>query len=92
MSQSALILGASGRFGRNAVRAFSACEGPFNREGVGFSGIDGTPRTVSEVKGAVAFVSPATNIPAELAELPTVQASSDETELQKVASAATGGH
>ena len=71
-----------------AVLTLSACEDPFNREGVGFTGIDGEPRTVSDVKGAVAFVQPATNIPAELAKLPTVQVSSDQTELSKMAKVA----
>ena len=71
-----------------AVLTLSACEDPFNREGVGFTGIDGEPRTVSDVKGAVAFVPPATNIPAELAVLPTVQVSSDQTEIDKVAGVA----
>ncbi len=71
-----------------AVLTLSACEDPFNREGVGFTGIDGEPRTVSDVKGAVAFVPSATNIPAELAKLPTVQVSSDKTELEKIAGVA----
>ncbi|EEE37361.1 hypothetical protein RKLH11_1197 [Rhodobacteraceae bacterium KLH11] len=71
-----------------AVLTLSACEDPFNREGVGFTGIDGEPRTVSDVKGAVAFVPPATNIPAELAELPTIQVSTDKTEPGKIAGVA----
>lgn len=71
-----------------AILTLSACEDPFNREGVGFTGIDGEPRTVSDVKGAVAFVPPATNVPAELAELPTIQASTDKTEFDKVAGVA----
>lgn len=71
-----------------AVLTLAACEDPFNREGVGFTGIDGEPRTVSDVPGAVAFVPPATNIPAELAELPTVSVLSDEVDPSKVASVA----
>ncbi|WP_193746481.1 lipoprotein [Ruegeria sp. ANG-R] len=71
-----------------AVLTLAACEDPFNREGVGFTGIDGEPRTVSDVKGAVAFVPPATNIPAELAKLPTVQVASDHTEISKMAKVA----
>ncbi len=71
-----------------AVLTLSACEDPFNREGVGFTGIDGEPRTISEVKGAAAFVPQATNIPAELAELPTVRVTSDETEMSKLAKVA----
>lgn len=71
-----------------AVLTLSACEDPFNREGVGFTGIDGEPRTVSDVQGAAAFVPEATNVPAELAELPTVQVTSDQTELEKMAGVA----
>ncbi len=71
-----------------AVLTLSACEDPFNREGVGFTGIDGEPRTISDVKGAVAFLPSATNVPAELAELPTVSVLSDEVDLSKVAGVA----
>nr|WP_170609874.1 hypothetical protein [uncultured Ruegeria sp.] len=70
------------------VLSLSACEDPFNRQGVGFTGIDGEPRTVSEVEGAVAFAPPATNVPAELAKIPTVSVVSDETELSKIAGVA----
>ncbi|WP_176797664.1 membrane lipoprotein lipid attachment site-containing protein [Ruegeria halocynthiae] len=71
-----------------AVLTLSACEDPFNREGVGFTGIDGEPRTVSDVKGAVAFQPPSTNIPAELAKLPAIQVSSDKSEYEKIAGVA----
>ncbi|NVO54476.1 hypothetical protein HW561_01570 [Rhodobacteraceae bacterium B1Z28] len=71
-----------------AVLTLSACEDPFNRQGVGFTGIDGEPRTVSDVPGTVAFVPPATNVPAELAELPTVSILSDQVDPSKVASVA----
>ncbi|MEX0340064.1 MAG: hypothetical protein AB3N11_13615 [Arenibacterium sp.] len=70
------------------VLALAACEDPYNREGVGFTGIDGEPRTISDVPGAAAFLPPAVNIPAELALLPTIPVVTDETEPQKVASAA----
>ncbi|WP_149774773.1 lipoprotein [Ruegeria intermedia] len=71
-----------------AVLTLSACEDPWNRQGVGFTGIDGEPRTVSEVKGAVAFTPPATNVPAELAQLPTVQVQTDQAEFDKIAGVA----
>ncbi len=71
-----------------AALTLSACEDPFNRQGVGFTGIDGEPRTISEVAGAAAFIPPATNVPAELAELPTIQVTSDKTELEKMAGVA----
>ncbi|QFT73740.1 hypothetical protein FIU92_11920 [Ruegeria sp. THAF33] len=71
-----------------AVLTLAACEDPFNREGVGFTGIDGEPRTISDVPGAVAFLPDATNVPAELAELRTVTLLSDEVEPSKVASVA----
>ncbi len=70
------------------VLSLAGCEDPFNREGVGFAGIDGEPRTISDVPGAVAFVPPATNIPAELAELRTVSVLSDQVDPSKVAGVA----
>ncbi len=71
-----------------AVLTLAACEDPFNRQGVGFTGIDGEPRTVSDVPGAVAFLPPATNVPAELAELPTVSVLSDKVGIDKIAGVA----
>lgn len=71
-----------------AVLTLTACEDPFNREGVGFTGIDGEPRTISDVPGAVAFLPDATNVPAELAELRAVTLLSDEVDPSKVASVA----
>ncbi|WP_172677856.1 hypothetical protein [Ruegeria sp. 6PALISEP08] len=71
-----------------AVLTLAACDDPFNREGVGFTGIDGEPRTISDVPGAVAFLPDATNVPAELAEFPTVTLLVDETDPSKVASVA----
>ncbi len=68
-----------------AVFALAACEDPLNRSGVGFTGIDGEPRTFSDVPGAVAFLPTATNVPAELAVLPAVAVSTDQTEPEKVA-------
>ncbi len=71
-----------------AVLMLSACEDPWNREGVGFTGIDGEPRTIADVQGAAAFVAPDTNVPAELAALPTIQVSSTETDVSKLAGVA----
>ncbi len=67
------------------VLALAACEDPYNREGVGFTGIDGEPRTISDVPGAAAFLPPATNVPAELAVLPAIPVTTDETEAEKIA-------
>ena len=67
------------------VLALAACEDPFNRQGVGFTGIDGEPRTISEIPGAAAFLPPATNVPAELAELPTISVTTDQTEIENLA-------
>ncbi|WP_421599249.1 hypothetical protein [Ruegeria sp. MALMAid1280] len=67
------------------VLALAACEDPFDREGVGFTGIDGEPRSISDVPGAAAFLPPATNVPAELAVLPTISVTSDETEIEEMA-------
>ncbi|CUJ85641.1 hypothetical protein RUE5091_00367 [Ruegeria denitrificans] len=72
-------------FSSMIVLALAACEDPYNREGVGFTGIDGEPRTLSDVPGAVGFLPPATNVPAELAVLPEVAVTTDATELEKVA-------
>ncbi len=68
-----------------AVFALAACEDPYNRSGVGFTGIDGEPRTLSDVPGAVSFLPDATNIPAELALLPSIPVVTDQTEAEKVA-------
>ncbi len=67
------------------VLALAACEDPYNRQGVGFTGIDGEPRTISDIPGAVSFLPRATNVPAELAVLPAVQVTSGETDPQKLA-------
>ncbi|WP_170558769.1 hypothetical protein [Ruegeria atlantica] len=68
-----------------AVFALAACEDPYNRSGVGFTGIDGEPRTLSDVPGAVSFLPVATNVPAELALLPAIPVVTDQTEAEKVA-------
>ncbi len=67
------------------VLALAACEDPYNRSGVGFTGIDGEPRTIADVPGAVAFLPEATNVPAELAVLPAVPVTTSETDPQKIA-------
>lgn len=72
-------------FSTMTVLALAACEDPYDREGVGFTGIDGEPRTISDVQGAAAFLPPATNVPAELAVLPPVVVTTDQTEAEKVA-------
>ena len=71
-----------------AILTLSACEDLFNRQGVGFTGIDGEPRTISEVEGAAAVLPDATNVPAELAERPTIQVTSDKVEMEKLAGVA----
>ncbi|TMV07831.1 hypothetical protein FGK63_10250 [Ruegeria sediminis] len=68
-----------------AFVALSACEDIWNREGVGFTGIDGEPRTTALKKGAAAYVARDTNIPAELAGVPTIRVSTDQTEPDKMA-------
>ncbi|WP_170331739.1 hypothetical protein [Ruegeria arenilitoris] len=68
-----------------AVLTLAACEDPFDRKGVGFTGIDGEPRTISDVPGSAAFVPLATNVPAELAALPTIPVVTDQTDAEKVA-------
>ncbi len=71
-----------------AFLTLAACEDPWNREGVGFTGIDGEPRTTADVPGTVAFQPPLTNVPAELAALPPVRVASDDTSLEKMAGVA----
>ncbi len=68
-----------------AVLALAACEDPYNRSGVGFTGIDGEPRSISDVPGAVGVLPPATNVPAELAVLPAIQVTTDATDPEKIA-------
>ncbi|WP_170769120.1 hypothetical protein [Ruegeria lacuscaerulensis] len=67
------------------VLALAGCEDLYNRQGVGFAGLSGEPRTSSDVPGTVAFVPESRNIPADLAELTPVSVSTGETEAQKVA-------
>ncbi len=71
-----------------AILTLSACEDPFNREGIGFTGIDGEPKSISDAQGAASELPPATNIPEELAAIPTVQVVSDKSEISKVAEVA----
>ena len=72
-------------FSTMTVLALAACEDPLDRKGVGFTGINGEPRSISDVPGTAAFLPPATNVPAELALLPTINVTTDQTESEKVA-------
>ncbi|KUJ76974.1 hypothetical protein AVO45_10845 [Ruegeria marisrubri] len=71
-----------------AFVALSACEDIWDREGVGFTGLDGEPRTTALQAGAAAYVAKDVNIPAELAGVPTIRVSTDQTEPDKMAGVA----
>ena len=71
-----------------AALTLSGCQDFWNREGVGFSGIDGEPRSISEQPGAVGSVARDVNIPAELAVVPTIRVVSEQTALPEMAGVA----
>ncbi|MEX0367337.1 hypothetical protein [Ruegeria sp. HKCCD8929] len=71
-----------------AFVTLSACEDIWNREGVGFTGIDGEPRTIVESREAAGFVASRDSVPAELAGLTTPQLLTEETDPAKVAGVA----
>ncbi|GGH29732.1 hypothetical protein SAMN05444007_105302 [Cribrihabitans marinus] len=68
-----------------AFAALSACTGLFNREGVGFTGIDGEPRTLAEAEARAGQVSRNMTVPVALGRLPTVRVATDEADLAKLA-------
>lgn len=56
-----------------AFASLSACASLWHREGVGFTGIDGEPRTIQDVPEAADYVARRESVPAELAGVPTVR-------------------
>ncbi len=71
-----------------AVLSLSACSGLFVREGVGFTGIDGEPKTFSEAKGSADYVARQASVPARLAALPPVRLRADSSDISALAGAA----
>lgn len=71
-----------------ALALLSACSSWGPKSGVGFTGIDGEPKTFSETPGSAGYVTRARGIPVELAQIPTVRLQSDADELQKLAKVA----
>lgn len=73
-----------------SVLSLSACADFFVREGVGFTGIDGEPRTFSEAKGSADYVAQRASVPARLAAIPPVRLRTDSSEIGVLAEAALG--
>ncbi|GAB5437759.1 hypothetical protein [Falsiruegeria mediterranea] len=71
-----------------AVLSLSACADFFVREGVGFTGIDGEPKTFSEAKGSADYVTRQSSVPARLATLPPVRLRTDSADVSALAGAA----
>ncbi|MEY8839101.1 hypothetical protein AB9K41_08745, partial [Cribrihabitans sp. XS_ASV171] len=70
-----------------ALALLPACETIFHKEGVGFTGIDGEPRTIADAPGAV-DVTRGINVPAALATRPTIRVQADATDLAGLAATA----
>lgn len=71
-----------------SVLSLSACADFFVREGVGFTGIDGEPRTFSEAKGSADYVARQASVPARLAAIPPVRLRTESSEMGTLAAAA----
>ncbi|SDE19505.1 hypothetical protein [Ruegeria marina] len=71
-----------------ALMSLSACASWFQREGVGFTGIDGEPKSVTAEKGSADFVARRLSLPAELAGKPTPRLQSDKGDLDSLAGVA----
>lgn len=71
-----------------ALLSLSACGSWFHREGVGFTGIDGEPKTVTAEKGAADYVARRMSLPAELAGKPTPRLQSDKGDINSLAGVA----
>ncbi|WP_164658058.1 hypothetical protein [Tropicibacter sp. Alg240-R139] len=71
-----------------AVLSLSACSGLFVREGVGFTGIDGEPKTFSEAKGSADYVARRASVPTQLASLPPVRLRAESSDIGALAGAA----
>ncbi|MFC3615451.1 hypothetical protein ACFORG_16970 [Lutimaribacter marinistellae] len=70
-----------------ALAILPACETIFHTEGVGFTGIDGEPRTIADAPSAVS-VTRGVNIPAALATRPTIRVQVDASDMSDLAAAA----
>lgn len=66
----------------------SACVELFPREGVGFTGIDGEPKTFSEAKGSADYVARGSSVPAQLAAIPPVRLQAESADVSAMAGAA----
>ncbi|MCU9838298.1 hypothetical protein OEZ49_11015 [Ruegeria sp. WL0004] len=71
-----------------ALLSLSACASWFHREGVGFTGIDGEPKSVTAEKGSADYVSRRLSLPAELASKPTPRLQSDKGDMESLAKVA----
>jgi len=71
-----------------AVIGLSACDDIWDREGVGFTGINGEPRTITAEKGGADYVSRRGGVPAELAGHPVIRVNVDAQDLTELAGVA----
>lgn len=71
-----------------SVLAVSACENLWNRQGIGFTGINGEPKTFTETRGRDDYVARRLSVPAELAGIPTTRVQSDKAGVDDLAKAA----
>jgi hypothetical protein len=71
-----------------AVIGLSACDDFWDREGVGFTGINGEPRTITAEKGGAEYVSRRGGVPAELAGQPVIRVAAETQDLSDLAGVA----
>ncbi len=71
-----------------ALIGLSACDDIWDREGVGFTGIDGEPRTITAAKGGADYVSRRGGVPAQFAGQPVIPVRVESQELSELAGVA----
>ncbi|HCE71449.1 MAG TPA: hypothetical protein DET67_09635 [Ruegeria sp.] len=73
-----------------ALMSLSACASLWHREGVGFTGIDGEPKTFTTEKGSADYVARRLSVPAELAGKPVQRLQSEKGDIASLAGVAIG--
>lgn len=73
-----------------ALMSLSACASLWHREGVGFTGIDGEPKTITEKRGSADYVARRLSVPAELAGKPVQRLQSEKGDIASLAGVAIG--
>lgn len=71
-----------------ALVSLSACASLWHREGVGFTGIDGEPKTFTAEKGSADYVARRLSVPAELAGKPVQRLRSEKGDIASLAGVA----